>query len=249
MTGNHRLDQRVVMVSGATGGMGAEIARQLLDAGARLSLSDLAVDALQAVARDLESPDVLVVAGDLSTPSGAEEWTRATLERFGRIDALVSVAGAWRIRPFLEAPADELELMIAANLKTAFYSAQAVAPYMIERGSGSIVNFASTAGEYGSISPAAHYAAAKGAVIGLTKSLARELSPLGVRVNAISPGPVDTAALAGGRPIDRENVARRTLVGRLGTPADIAEAVLYLVGDGATFVTGQVLGVNGGSRL
>jgi 3-oxoacyl-[acyl-carrier protein] reductase len=86
-------------------------------------------------------------------------------------------------------------------------------------------------------------------VIGLTKSLARELSPLGVRVNAISPGPVDTAALAGGRPIDRENVARRTLVGRLGTPADIAEAVLYLVGDGATFVTGQVLGVNGGSRL
>jgi NAD(P)-dependent dehydrogenase (short-subunit alcohol dehydrogenase family) len=243
------LDGRVAMVSGAAGGMGADIARALLEAGAAVSLSDVAPEPLAAVAEDLPADRVLALTADLSGLAGAEAWTAATLERFGRVDALVSVAGAWRIRPFLEADGDELDLMLAANLKTAFHAAQAVAPHMIERGSGSIVNFASTAGEYGSISPAAHYAAAKGAVIGFTKSLARELSPLGIRVNAVSPGPIDTPALAGGRPVDRERVARRTLLGRLGTPGDIAHAVLYLVGDGSTFGTGHVLGVNGGSLL
>jgi NAD(P)-dependent dehydrogenase (short-subunit alcohol dehydrogenase family) len=243
------LDGQVVMVSGATAGMGDAIVRALVDAGAAVSLSDLSADRLARLAAELPEDLVLASPGDLSKPSDARAWTEETLARFGQVDALVNVAGAWRVRPFLEAPADEFDFMIDANLKTAFFTAQAVAPHMIERGAGSIVMFASTAGEYGSISPAAHYAAAKGGVIALTKSLARELSPLGIRVNSVSPGPIDTPALAGGRPIDRENVARRTLVGRLGTPSDIANAVLYLVGGGSTFVTGHVLGVNGGSLL
>lgn len=243
------LDDRVVMVSGVTGGMGAEIAKLLLDAGARVSVADLDGDKLASVVEALPAGRVTATAGDLATPDGARQWRDATLEAFGHVDALVSVAGAWRVCPFLDVVDEELDRMLSANLKTAFHAAQAVAPHMIERGSGSIVNFASTAGEYGSISPAAHYAASKGAVIGFTKSLARELSPLGIRVNAISPGPIDTPALAGGRPIDREKVAQRTLVGRLGTPADIAHAVLYLVDEGSAFVTGQILGVNGGSLL
>lgn len=242
------LADRVVMMSGAAAGMGAAIIDALAGAGARLSLTDRAEDALSAMGARLPS-DALVMASDLSVPSGARRWAEATIERFGRIDALVSVAGAWQIRDFLDVEEAELDRMLAANLKTAFNAAQAVAPQMIAQGAGSIANFASTAGEYGSISPATHYAAAKGAVIAMTKSLARELSPRGVRVNVISPGPIDTAALAGGRPIDRQRVADRTLVGRLGTPADIAAAVLYLVGDGSTFVTGHVLGVNGGSFL
>jgi NAD(P)-dependent dehydrogenase (short-subunit alcohol dehydrogenase family) len=242
------LEGRVVMLSGAAAGMGGGIIEALLEAGAKLSLTDRPGPALDGLA-DRASADVLVVASDLATVAGASSWAESTLERFGQIDALVSVAGAWQIREFLDVTEEDLDLMLAANLKTAFNAAQAVTPHMKERGQGSIVSFASTAGEYGSISPAAHYAAAKAAVIGMTKSLARELSPLGIRVNAISPGPIDTAALAGGRAIDRERVAQRTLLGRLGTPEDIAGAVLYLIGDGSTFVTGHVLGVNGGSLL
>jgi NAD(P)-dependent dehydrogenase (short-subunit alcohol dehydrogenase family) len=121
---------------------------------------------------------------------------------------------------------------------------------MIERRRGSIVNFASTAGEYGSIAPAAHYAAAKAGVIGLTKSLAREVSPSGVRVNALSPGPIDTPALLGEASAEaRATTLARTLFGRLGDPLEIAGACAFLLSPLSSFMTGTVLQVNGGSLL
>jgi NAD(P)-dependent dehydrogenase (short-subunit alcohol dehydrogenase family) len=120
---------------------------------------------------------------------------------------------------------------------------------MLERGSGSIINFASTAGEYGSIRPSAAYAAAKGAVIAFTKSLAREVSPAGIRANCVSPGPIDTPMLQAATPEQRAIAASRTLLGRLGTPDDIAQAVRYLASDESSFITGDVLRVNGGSLL
>jgi NAD(P)-dependent dehydrogenase (short-subunit alcohol dehydrogenase family) len=120
---------------------------------------------------------------------------------------------------------------------------------MAERGTGSIVNFASTAGEFGSIRPSAAYAAAKGGVIAFTKSLAREVSPHGVRVNVVSPGPVGTPMLDAESEAAQAQVAERTLLGRLGTPGDIAEGVAYLIGDGAGWVTGEVLRINGGSLI
>jgi NAD(P)-dependent dehydrogenase (short-subunit alcohol dehydrogenase family) len=139
--------------------------------------------------------------------------------------------------------------MISTNLLTALVASRAVLPAMLEVGSGAIVNFASTAGEYGSIRPAAAYAAAKAGVIGFTKSLAREVSPLGVRVNAISPGPIDTPALKAVTEAERAKASARTLLGRLGQPHDIAQGVLYLASDESSFVTGTVLQVNGGSLL
>jgi NAD(P)-dependent dehydrogenase (short-subunit alcohol dehydrogenase family) len=120
---------------------------------------------------------------------------------------------------------------------------------MVARGGGSIVNFASTAGEYGSVRAAAHYAAAKGGVIALTKSLAREVSPAGVRVNAVSPGPTDTPALLAATPEQRAIAGSRTLFGRLGQPHEIAGACVFLLSPLSTFVTGTVLQVNGGSLL
>jgi NAD(P)-dependent dehydrogenase (short-subunit alcohol dehydrogenase family) len=139
--------------------------------------------------------------------------------------------------------------MFRANVTTAFVACRSVLPTMIARGSGSIVNFASTAGEYGSISPGSHYAAAKGAVIAMTKSLAREASPHGVRVNAISPGPTDTVALGAATPEQRAMVGARTLFNRLGRPEEIAASCVYLLSGMSSFVTGTVLQVNGGSRL
>ncbi len=243
------MTDRVVMVTGAAGGIGREVVSVMLDAGARVSASDLPGDRLDSLASGAHPRQLLTHAADLATAEAAPEWVSRTIDRFASIDALVNVAGAWQIRPLLEVSAEDIELMLDANFRTAFNCCRAVAPHMLERGAGSIVNFASTAGQYGSISPAAHYAAAKGAVIAMTKSLARELSPHGIRVNAVSPGPIDTAALAAGRPIDREAVASRTLLGRLGTPTDIAHAVLFLASGGSSFVTGHVLNVNGGSLL
>ena len=120
---------------------------------------------------------------------------------------------------------------------------------MRARRSGSVVNFASTAGEYGSIRPAAAYAAAKGGVIALTKSLAREFSPDNVRVNAISPGPVRTAAFGLTDADSHRVAAARTLFDRMGEPSDIANGVCFLISDQSTWITGTVLQVNGGSLL
>jgi NAD(P)-dependent dehydrogenase (short-subunit alcohol dehydrogenase family) len=132
---------------------------------------------------------------------------------------------------------------------TTFVACRSALPEMIARQCGSIVTFASTAGEYGSISPGSHYAAAKGAVIALTKSLAREASPHGVRVNAISPGPTDTVALGAATPEQRASAGARTLFNRLGRPEEIAASCVYLLSDLSAFVTGTILQVNGGSRL
>jgi NAD(P)-dependent dehydrogenase (short-subunit alcohol dehydrogenase family) len=247
------LEGTVVMVSGAAGGIGAEVVRHLVNDGGLVLAGDRpgsqSARAADPTLLGEQGQNLHFFEGDLANPSESRAFAERALEQFGRVDALVNVAGYWRTRPFLEVTPADLDEMIDANLKTAFYASQAVAPHMLAQGSGSIVHFASTAGEYGSISPGSHYAAAKGGVIALTKSMARELSPAGVRVNAISPGPIDTGALSGGTVIDRDLVAKRTLFGRLGTPDDIADAVAFLVSPASSFITGQVLGVNGGSRL
>ena len=164
-------------------------------------------------------------------------------------DALVNVAGTFEIVNFVESDVDHWMRMLQANLMTAMTTTRVLLPVWLERGSGVIVNFASTAGEYGSIRPSAAYAAAKGGVIALTKSLAREASPFGVRVNAVSPGPVETAQLQVASADARSEASARTLFGRMGRPRDIAAAVAYLVSDDASWVTGEVLRVNGGSLL
>src|SRR5688572_29118545 len=183
---------RVVLVSGAAGGIGREVVSVMLQAGARVSAADLPRAPIGSIAQVAPPGRLMTHAADLATGEAAATWVSRTLDQFGGVDALINVAGAWQVRPLLEVTADDLEFMLNANFRTAFNCCQAVAPHMLERGGGTIVNFASTAGQYGSISPAAHYAAAKGAVIAMTKSLARELSPHGIRVNAVSPGPTDT---------------------------------------------------------
>jgi NAD(P)-dependent dehydrogenase (short-subunit alcohol dehydrogenase family) len=189
------------------------------------------------------------VATDLSNPAGARELIHACNEYIGSPDILVNVAGAWQIVDFLDSDEGQGMSMIRANLLTAMSACHAVLPGMLERHGGSIVNFASTAGEYGSIRPSAAYAGAKGGVIAFTKSLAREVSPEGVRVNAISPGPIDTPALKAASSEQRAIAAARTLVARLGRPEDIAAGVAYLASEDSAFVTGTVLQVNGGSLL
>lgn len=242
----------VVLVTGATGGIGTAVARTLHDEGWSVALLDLRPEPLRTLADDLEDQrpgSVSFLAGDAADEAVVTAWVDKAIAQFGAVHGLVNVAGLWRSQPFTELAMSDVDLMLGANLRTAIVCCKVACVPMLERGSGSIVNFASTAGEYGSVSPAAHYAAAKGGVLALTKSLARELSPAGIRVNAVSPGPVDTTGLASGSSATADQSAARTLLGRLGTPQEIADGVAFLVGGQSSFMTGHVLRLNGGSLL
>jgi NAD(P)-dependent dehydrogenase (short-subunit alcohol dehydrogenase family) len=236
-----RVDGKNVLITGAGGAIGAQVVRLFRTEGARVAATDLGP--LPDGTADFSAPV------DAADPAAFRAYLADATAALGEIDILVNVAGLFRIADFVDSDDEHWAHMLRANLGTALSACHAVLPSMLSRGRGAIVNFASTAGEYGSIRPAAAYAAAKGGVIAFTKSLAREVSPLGVRVNAISPGPVDTPALATATEEQRHEAASRTLLGRLGSPQDIAYGALYLGCDESAFVTGEVLRVNGGSLL
>ena len=240
-----------VILTGAAGGIGNHIAGAVGAAGARVGVTDISRDGIESVAGELAAAGVPVMADafDCIDAGRFSEFCSRVRAELGDVDGLITCAGRWEPKPFQEISNADLEEMITANVTTAFVACRTVLPGMIARRSGSIVNFASTAGEYGSISPAAHYAAAKGAIIAMTKSLAREAGPHGVRVNAISPGPTDTVALGATTPEQQASVGARTLFNRLGRPEEIAASCVYLLSDMSSFMTGNVLRVNGGSLL
>lgn len=240
------LEGQTVILTGATGGIGSTIARMLVAAGARLAATDLDEARVSALCAELGAIGRALDVADWNAFEGFHSWVESEL---GPVDGIVNCAGLWAPKPWSEVTPESWAATVNGNLATAFSACRAVLPGMIARGAGSIVNFASTAGEYGSITPAAHYAAAKGGVIAMTKSLAREASPYGVRVNAISPGPTDTVALGAASAEQKAAAAARTLFNRLGQPHEIAGGCVFLLSPLSTFVTGHVLRVNGGSLL
>lgn len=258
------LADRTVILTGASGGIGRAIAHALAAAGARVALTDLRQEPLDRLSGEL--PGVRAAGGgadpgadpatvfaraidaaDAGAFAALVEDAEAALG--SPVDGLVNCAGYFEKRDYDQLDAAAWTRSLTANLLTTAAGCQAVLPGMIARGDGAIVNVASTAGEYGSISPAAHYAAAKGGVIALTKSLAREAAPAQVRVNAVSPGPIETDGLLAVTPQQKAFAGSRTLLGRLGQPEEIAGACIFLLCPLSTFVTGHVLGVNGGALL
>ncbi len=237
---------QTVVLTGATGGIGTTIARMLVAAGARLAATDLDEGRVAALCAEVSAVGHAVDVADWGAFEDFHGWVESEL---GPVDGIVNCAGLWAPQAWDDATPETWAATVNGNLGTAFSACRAVLPGMIARGGGSVVNFASTAGEYGSISPAAHYAAAKGGVIAMTKSLAREVSPYGVRVNAISPGPIDTPALGAASPEQKAAAGARTLFNRLGQPHEIAGGCVFLLSPLSSFVTGHVLGVNGGSLL
>lgn len=245
-----------VVLTGAAGGIGRAMAGAFMCAGATLVATDVAEEPLDVLIAEIAPyAGVLGVeppvarAFDASDLSAFEAFVGEVVERERRVDGLVNCAGSWLAAPYPEIDSSAFALSVDRNLTTTFNGCRTVLPIMTGRRSGSVVNVASTAGEFGSITPASHYAAAKGGVIGLTKSLAREVGEFGVRVNALSPGPTDTVALGADTPKKKSAAGGRTLFGRLGRPEEIAYCAVFLLSDLSTFVTGQVLGANGGSRL
>lgn len=240
------VDGRRIVIVGGAGGIGRAVVAGLVDEGAHVAAVDLGGAALEGL--ETSAPErTLRLAADASDPEAMRAAVASIEQEFGRIDALVNTVGLFHPGDFVDSGPADWELAIRVNLLGVMTATWAALPGMIARRSGSIVHFASTAGEYGSIRPAAAYAAAKGGVIAFTKSLAREVGAQGVRVNCISPGPVRTAMFAADTP-DADG-SSRTLVGRMGTPADLLPAVRYLVSDESGYVTGEVMRVNGGSLI
>lgn len=246
------LDGRVVLVTGGSRGIGASVARLAAEAGADVALS-FATDAdrAAAVGREIETLGraALTVRADVSRRADVDALVAATRDRFGRIDGLVNNAGVMPESPFLDITDAEWEEVIRTDLFGAFYTCQAVLPLMLEQGSGAVVNIASRLGQIG-FAGVAHYSAAKAGLIGLTKSLAKEFGPHGIRVNAVAPGVTITDM---GSQVTEGEVGRRRQaelpLGRFGQPDEVANAVIFLLSDASALFLGQTLNPNAGGYM
>jgi NAD(P)-dependent dehydrogenase (short-subunit alcohol dehydrogenase family) len=227
------LENRVVLVTGAGSGIGREIAERFAREGARVTGFDRAGDA------DLR--------GDVRSPADVERAVAEVVSAHGRLDVLVCSAGVREIGDVYALAAEEWDTVIAVNLSGTFYCCQAAARSMRETGGGSIVNIASVGGLIG-LARRPAYTAAKHGVVGLTKSLARDLGPAGIRVNAICPGLIRTPLTEQYFSDDAFEEGLQTVVpqGRAGVPADVADAALYLASDQSAYVSGIALTVDGG---
>jgi 2-hydroxycyclohexanecarboxyl-CoA dehydrogenase len=245
-------EERVAVVTGGGSGIGLAIAERLASEGALVAVWDRNGDTAAATASAIEAAGGRAVGMtvDVSDRAGIDAAVADVRAGLGPPLILVNNAGIAPFEPFLKIDSESFDRVIAVNLKGTFECCQAVVPHMLEAGWGRIVNIASSSAQTGSPYQV-HYSASKAGVIGLTRSLARELGPKGVTVNTIPPSFVDTPALrdaeeAGflgeGVPFHEQS----TPVRRVGRPEDIAAACAFLVRDDASYVTGQVIGVNGG---
>jgi NAD(P)-dependent dehydrogenase (short-subunit alcohol dehydrogenase family) len=245
---------RVAVVTGAASGMGLAVGQRLAGRGDRVALLDLQGDAVQRAAEELRSTGARAMAAEVDvTDRGAvEEALRKVRSDFGPIEIMVTSAGFDEFSPFTDITLDAWERMLAINLTGTFHSLQLAVPDMLAAGWGRIVTISSSSAQSGA-ARMAHYVASKGGVVGLTKALAVELAPHGITVNTIPPGFIDTPmarrAEARGDLPSIDAVAARTPVRRAGTPDDIAAACAFLCSDEAGYITGQLIGVNGGWYL
>lgn len=243
------LKGKTAIVTGAAGGIGFVIAKRLADEGVRVCLADV-VDEVSSSARALPG-DAIAFCGDLSDEAIVDELVTTTIAEFGRIDILVNNAGGGVIRPFLEHTPETLRQTIDRNLWTVLWCCRAVLPRMLDQGGGRIVNVGADSVRNGLPEHAA-YNAAKGGMHGLTTGLAREFATRNITVNTVAPCMVAT-------PMVEELMAKNDPwvkqfndvipMGRPGTMAEVASMVAYVASDEASFVTGQVISVNGGSTM
>jgi 3-oxoacyl-[acyl-carrier protein] reductase len=240
-----KLDGQVAVVTGASSGIGAAIARSFAKEGATLALLDVAP-----IPADLASLDAVGShTVDVTDSDSVKDAMAAVVDRHGRLDILVCAAGILDEAPFLELTPERFDKTLAVDLKGVFLAARWAAPYMVEAGKGRIINIASQLGIKGGTN-LAHYVAAKAGVIGLTKALALELAPRGVLVNAIAPGPIETPLIEGLSAGWKENKAAELPLGRFGRPEEVAPTALLLASspDGDLYV-GQTLGPNSGDVM
>jgi NAD(P)-dependent dehydrogenase (short-subunit alcohol dehydrogenase family) len=239
--------KKVALVTGAARGIGLAAATRFAEDGWQVATLDILGDTLRAAVEALGSADAtLALEADVSDPAAVQAAVEQARRKFGRIDALVNNAGIAVFKPMLEVTLEEWQRVMAVNLTGPFLMTQAVAPIMRDQGGGAIVNITSISGLRASTLRVA-YGTSKAGLAHLTKQQAAELAQYGIRVNAVAPGPVDTAmAKAVHTPAIRADYHDHIPLNRYGLESELANAICFLCGDQAAYITGQVLAVDGG---
>ncbi len=242
------LTGKVALVTGGSRGIGAAIAHTLAKEGAAVALCARHSEAAATVAKAIEDGggQALAVAADVGCTADADRLVAACLDRFGRLDILVNNAGVTRDGLILRMKDEDWDHVLSVNLAGAFRCARAVLrPMLKQKQGGRIINISSVVGSMGNVGQA-NYVAAKAGLIGLTKALAREVASRGITVNAVAPGFIDTEMTAGLPESVKQAHFAAIPLGRFGTAQEVAEVVAFLASEGAAYITGQVIHVNGG---
>lgn len=242
------LDSKVAIVTGASRGIGREIALTLAEAGVNVVVNYMGnKDKAEEVANKIEEfgRESLVIQADVSNSKDVDKLISETLSKFGRVDLLINNAGITRDNVIMRMKEEDWDKVIDTNLKSVFLLSKAVSRTMMKQRQGKIINISSVVGVLGNPGQA-NYVAAKSGVIGLTKTLARELSTRGITVNAVAPGYIDTDMTTDLSEDVKEQLLKQIPLSRLGSSKDVANVVKFLVSDDASYMTGQVLHVDGG---
>jgi 3-oxoacyl-[acyl-carrier protein] reductase len=246
-----RFRDQVAVVTGGARGIGRAVALAFIREGARVALVDIDKTGLAALREEIEKGGgrALAVSCDISNGSEVREMVNLVQKAFGRIDILVNNAGIIRRGTIETVTEEDWDRVIAINLKGTFNCCRAVIDPMKRLGCGKIVNVSSIAAKTGDITSAPGYGSSKAGVDALMKTLARQLAPCGIRVNAVSPHAIETEMSAQWPEEKRREIIASIPLGRLGRPEDVAEAVLFLASESASFITGEILDVNGGMLM
>jgi len=245
-----KLEGKVALVTGGAQGIGRAIAMALAREGAKVVISDINLEKAEETSREIVATgrEALAVRGNVAEAKDAEAMVQRALDQFGRLDILVNNAGITRDQVLLRMKEEDWDLVLGVNLKGAFHLTKAVLRPFLKQKTGKIINIASVTGQMGNAGQS-NYASSKAGLIGFTKSVAREYAKRNILVNAVAPGFIDTAMSQAIPQKEREFLIQQIPVERLGSAEDIAEAVLFLAGPGADYITGQVLNVNGGMYM
>jgi NAD(P)-dependent dehydrogenase (short-subunit alcohol dehydrogenase family) len=244
-----RLAGKVALITGAGRGIGQAIALRLAEEGAHVAINDVDEPSARGTAELAEKLGVTAVpaVADVARSDQVAGMIEALLARFGRLDVLVNNCGIIRDNFIQKMPEEDWDLVLAVNLKSVWLCCRAVVPHMIERRSGKIVSVSSRA--YMGNPGQTNYSASKAGILGLTRSLALEVGRFGVHVNAVAPGLIDTPLAASLRDDVRQRLIDAQPTRTMGTPRDVAHAVLFLASDEANFITGEVIHVDGGKSI
>lgn len=245
---DNNLEGSVALVTGASRGIGAVVAARLAEAGVKvgvnyLSSHDAAAEVVDSINR--RGGEAMLVEGDVGQETSAASAVKQVIDQWDRINILVNNAGINRDRLLLRMTSDDWDQVLTVDLKGAFLCTRHVMPHFIRQHGGRVINISSVVGISGNPGQA-NYAAAKAGLIGFTKAVAREVASRNVTVNAVAPGYVATGMVEQLSEETRQRILDRIPMGRFGTPEDVAEAVLFLCGQGAAYITGQVLTIDGG---
>jgi len=241
-----RLKDKVAIITGAAKGIGFATAKRFAEEGARVMIADISMEAVKTAAAQIPNAEPFVV--NVTDRASIQTAVDQILERHGRIDILINNAGITQDARLIKMTEAQFDAVIDVNLKGVFNCTQLVVPHMLEKGKGAVVNASSVVGIYGNFGQT-NYSATKFGVIGFTKTWARELGAKGIRVNAVCPGFISTEMVKAMPENVLQDIEKRSWLGRLGTPEEMANVYLFLASDEASYVNGVALEASGGISL